>query len=261
LGSILILWIPLFSYGSIKSLKCNLRLLLFFIGYTFNFSPILYQLISHFPKKSEISIWVHKHRYMYLLLDLLIVIENLKMCEYKGKFSIIILTGYIVIRIFLILQLLFIERNISETKVERKFIISTLYFDILYFILSVILCALSTNIKIKSYVTHFVIQTVNFIVISITNFIFLYCCRLFIRIKHFSLKIEEVSKNHFNFIIPDSDILKSNSISDNSNKAFINSNSVLQWYFRFALNEKKKKKLRIYIRKIIYIYIYVYIYI
>jgi len=55
LGSVVLLWIPLFNYGRISTLKCHLKILLMFIGYTINIGPSLYKLIIQNPKDNIIS--------------------------------------------------------------------------------------------------------------------------------------------------------------------------------------------------------------
>jgi len=45
LGLVLILWVPLCNYGPVTPLKCHLKLLLIFIGYTFSIYPVIHKLI------------------------------------------------------------------------------------------------------------------------------------------------------------------------------------------------------------------------
>jgi len=137
LGSILILWIPLFSYGQIKPINCHLKTLLLSVGYTLNLGTILCKLISQYPKKNKISDWVNNHRYMFLLLNILIDIlinsisfinpysvkqigidegEKFEICNFKGEVGIIILTVYKSAILLTLLLFVFIEWNISEIK-------------------------------------------------------------------------------------------------------------------------------------------------
>ena len=220
LGSILILWIPLFNYGQIKPFKCHLKALLLSIGYTLNLGPVLYKLISEFPKKNKIINWINNHRYIFLILNILIDVlvnsisfinpytikqigiedgEKFEICNFKGEINIITIIVNKSLMLLLLLLLVFIEWNISETRYEMRFITSAIYIDIL----SIILIVVFHHIQIKNYLSLFVIQTINIAIIAIGNYIFLYFARLFVKIKKEGLKIEEISKNHFNFVIMD----------------------------------------------------------
>jgi len=242
IGSILILWIPLFNYGQITTLKCHLKPFLSSIGYTFSLCPVTHKLISQFPKNTKISIWVNNHKYMFLLINILTDIifniislidqytpkkilaengENFEICEYNGKFSIFILIIYKFIVAILMLFLIFVEWNISSTKHNLRLIVTVLYIDILSF--AVILFVYIVNIKY--YLYFFLSQIINTMIISISNFIFLYSGRIFLKIKTEGLKIEEISKNHFNFVISDSGSQTKYSNNMDNSKTIIKSDS------------------------------------
>jgi len=72
LGSIIILWVPVINYGQTETFKCHLQPLLLCIGYTLNICPSMDKLISYFPEEYKITIWITKHKYIYLLLNILI---------------------------------------------------------------------------------------------------------------------------------------------------------------------------------------------
>jgi len=239
LGSIMILWVPVFNYGPVKSLKCHLKLLLLSIGYTLNVYPTMYKLMSQFPKKLYISLWVKDHKYMLLLLNVLVDVllnsislmdvytpklilvedgESFEICNYIKKFCILFIVIFKFMEVFLLSFLVFVERNISETMYDVKFIFPAIYMNTLSFILIVVFYI----IEIKHYKSLFIILTINILIISITNFIFLYIGRIFlmfIKTKD-SLVIEEVSKNHFNFVVSDS-TTKNTSLKNNTNSVCI----------------------------------------
>jgi len=178
LGSVIILWTPLLNYGTIETVNCHLKLFLLSIGFTFSLYPSLNLLISNFPEENKISIWICDHKYIFLLLNVLFDIifnsitlihpntpklvyiedgENFEVCNYVGEFGIIVLIAYKIIVAILILFLTFIEWNIIETTIYLKFVVSSLYIDIL----SVILSFVFMFIQFKSYILYFVAQTIN----------------------------------------------------------------------------------------------------
>jgi len=220
LGSIVLLWISLFNYERISTVKCHLNILLMSIGYTFNIGPSLYKLIIQYPKENKISTWIKNHnRYIFLFFITLVDIlmsgisllnpytvksvliedgENFEKCNYNSGYSIIILLLYKFLIVILILYLAFVERNISTSLHDVRFITSALYINIFYFILILILHIL----KILNYIWYFIFQTVITSIISISNYLFLYISRISIKFeKKEKFRIEETSNNHFKVII------------------------------------------------------------
>jgi len=218
LGSIIILWIPIFNYGTIESIKCQFKPLLFSIGYSFIFCPIMHKLISQFPEENKTIKWIINHKYMFLLFNILIDIslnsislinkyivksvmvedgESFQVCNYKENYGIIIIVLYKFIVLLLLLFLIFVEWNISQTMYDMKFILSALYIDIL----STTLIVVFFFIQIKFYITYFLIQTVNISIISITNYIFLYGIRVFLGIiRKQNVKLQFINRINENFI-------------------------------------------------------------
>ena len=218
LGSIMILWVPFFSYGPTKIIKCHLKPLLLCLGYTFNLCPTLYKLISQFPATNKISIWVNKHKFMFLFLNILIDVllnsislinpytskpiivkdgESFEMCKYNWEYSILILIIYKIIVTLILLLLFFVEWNISDTMLDLKFTISAIYVDILFSILIFVFYV----IKIKYYIIYFIIQTVNLSAISISNYILLYNIRLILGfIKKQNIKLQFINNINEKFI-------------------------------------------------------------
>jgi len=218
LGSIVILWVPIISYGRIDTLKCHLKPLLLCIGYTLYICPTLYKLISQFPEEYKITEWVNKHRYMFLLLNILIDIllcsislinpytpnsilaengEKFEICKYNGEYSIIIVLAYKLLIILLLLFLIFVEWNLSDTLYDLKFIILTQYISIF----SILFITVIYFIKIKYYITYFIIQTVNIFIISIANYIIIYGFRLCLAfLKKQNVKLQFISNINEKFI-------------------------------------------------------------
>ena len=238
LGSIMILWVPITIYGPVTTLKCHLKVFLLSIGYTFSVCPSLFKLIVHFPKKNKISPWINNNKYPFLLFNILIDIlvnsvsiinpytsqpvliedgESFEVCKFNGEYSIIIVMIYKLVIIFSILFLVFAEWNHSPNKYNLRFIVSTIYIDIL----SLILIYVFHFIKINNYILYFILQTVITSIISITNHLLLYVNRIFLKIfKNEELVIEKISTNNFKFVVNVSATAEINSLSD-----YINNNT------------------------------------
>jgi len=211
-GSIVLLWTPLVNLGEITKAKCHLKIVLLCIGFTLSVNPTLYKLISLFPKNYPITLWISKNKYSFLicniLLDLLLNCttliksftpdpvfvedgENFTKCSYQGDFSIIFLFTYKLLVILLILFLTFSERSFSDTLIDLKFVGATMFIDILSFILIYVFHI----INIKDYDVSFILQTAVMGIVSISNYIFLYSCRIIMKlfIKENEDKIERIS--------------------------------------------------------------------
>jgi len=72
IGVILTMCTSLTNIGPITVLKCQLKIFLLAVGFTLYMVPVLAQLIINFPDHNNISNWVKKHKYLFILLFLLI---------------------------------------------------------------------------------------------------------------------------------------------------------------------------------------------
>ena len=215
LGSLLLLWTPIIDYGSITNVKYHLKILLMSIGFTLSVCPTLSKLIVQYFKFYKISIWIKDHRYLFLLCSILIDVllncitlikpftvktvliedrENFNMCDYKGEFSVIPLLLYKLSIILLMIYITFADRNNKDNIFDIKFITSTIFVDVL----SLILICVFYIIEFKNYVVVFALQTAVMSIVSISNYIFLYGCRIFIKllIKEEDEKIEKVDGSY-----------------------------------------------------------------
>jgi len=71
LGSIILLDSGLMVFGEMTLGKCNLRSILIFIGFYFNFTPIMNKYMLMYPKNNKLFFWICKHKglfYMCLFL-------------------------------------------------------------------------------------------------------------------------------------------------------------------------------------------------
>jgi len=197
LGSITLLWVPYINYGDVETIKCHLRPLCLTIGYTLSVCPTFYRLIAQFPEENKIMKFVFKHKYLFLLFNVLIDIslcsisllnpytpqfvsvedgESFEKCIFNGIYSIIILITFKLLAITLMLLLVFVEWNISTIIYDMKFILIALYSDALFIIL---LCIFHIT-NIKNYIVYFLLQSITTYGISLTNYIFLYGFRIYL---------------------------------------------------------------------------------
>jgi len=244
LGSLIILWIPFLNYGPIDVIDCHIKLFLLSIGFTFCIYPSLNLLISNFPEENKISTWIFNHKYIFLFLNILIDIllngitlinqctikiiyieegENFEVCNYLREYSIIILIVYKLIVTILILFLTYIEWNILKTTVYLKFVVSSLYIDVL----SVILSLIFIIIQVKDYILHFVLQAINTSTISIINYSFLFGIRVILGfLNKKNVKLQFINDINKKFI--DNETVQSNVKSKSFDDSVTNTANILK---------------------------------
>jgi len=240
LGSILLLWIPYFNYGEVQTTKCHLRLIYFTIGFTLSVCPTFHKLIALFPEEKKVIRWVVKHKYLFLIFNIIIDIslcsisllnrytlqyvlvedgESFEKCKFNGIYSIIIPNIYKLLVIFLMLFLIFVEWNISTFIYEIKFISIVLYTDVLF----IILIYVFHIININNYKVYFALQSISTYTISLINYIFLYGYKIFLGfIRKKDLKLQFIKNINNKFINKESQLqtktYDSNAHSDSTDK-------------------------------------------
>jgi len=212
LGSLIILGAGFTEIGQKKNYKCNIKLILLSIGFSLIILPVLYVLIVYYPEKNKISRWIKTHKYKYLLLliipDLItfisffdptltikeIQIENGKyyeVCKFiKSSVIAILIIKFIIF--FAVTILLLIEWSAYSTSDDFRLLILNIFLNTVYLITLLIIYLT----KINNYKIYFIIQEFIIVLLSITNYIFLYGLRiLWILInKNYSSQLE-FSKN------------------------------------------------------------------
>jgi len=218
LGSIILIWIPITNIENVSSIKCHLKLIMMSTGLTLISIPNFYKLIINYPVFNNISYWVKKNKYLFLVLNILIDVllngisfmkpysdkkiviedgENFQICKNNEPYSITFLFIYKFIILFSQLILIFIEWNIKRTKYDLKMIISTIYLNILFLIFLILI----NHITIYNYQNYFVINTCIFFLISISNYISLYNIRLiFAFINKIDVKADFINNINKEFI-------------------------------------------------------------
>jgi len=236
IGVIMTLCTSLTNIGPITVLKCQLKIFLFAVGFTFTIIPVLAQLIINFPDHNNISNWVKKHKYLFLLLFLLIDItlfsfsllkpyfknqiiipeedsdrKNFKVCKMNFNSPVILFSIDIITKISILiisLFLIFIEWNIKNTFYDIRLIVNTVYSTMLLLAIFIII----DIIDISDYKLIFIIQIIITSFISISNYLFLYGFKLILAVMHKNnVKLSFIKKFNDNFI--------------NNNKNFSSNNS------------------------------------
>ena len=197
LGIIMVICIGFTEMGNITVFKCHLRLYLLAIGFSLNMVTFLYKLVINFPEENKISKWIEQHRYLFLLLFILIDLimngllfinpyevkniegngEHFNICELRTTLSKIIEYIFVFAKCIVlisILLLIFLEWNMKSIMVDVRFFISTVYVDSLSFLLVLIINVFNVN----SYIGYFIIKVMIFVVYGISNYIFMYGFRI-----------------------------------------------------------------------------------
>jgi len=199
-GSIAILLIIRTYIGEVTVEKCHLGILLLSLGFSFIYIPILYKLIVNFPESNFFSSWVKKRKYIFILSFIIVDLalnglmlinkyqvkdiminrgHNFQICKINSLFNYILLYILVLTKIiimFLILLLIFVEWNINTTIYDLRFVVSTIYINII----SIILYIIFENVMIKNYISYFLIKSVIIILFASSNYIFIYGYRLII---------------------------------------------------------------------------------
>ncbi|ORX80973.1 hypothetical protein BCR32DRAFT_268565 [Anaeromyces robustus] len=186
------------EFGKLNNQKCNLKLFLLTYSITLVYIPILYKLIINFPEKTKFTIWIFKHKYIFLLffisIDILIYIlmikypyniENIiindgqnfqrcKMTSIPGHIIVVFNIATKCILYIIILILTFMEWSIIDTYYDVRFISVAIYISTisltLYFIVDII--------QINNFKAYFIIHEYISIVMGISNYILLYGYRV-----------------------------------------------------------------------------------
>jgi len=216
-GSIIILNSVLTVFGDVTELKCKLRTIGIIIGFDISLFPFFFKLIIDFPEENKLSIWVIKHKCFFLIVILgMIIMANLillyspyeikiilptsgeifqKCRKFKsfGKYlfpiTLIFQTLYVLCMLFLI----FIEWNIEETKYELKYVLSTIFIDILFTILYITM----SIIRIDTFLLYNIGYSFLLIFFSISNFTFIYGIKIIYGIFRKKKKDGDFDENEF----------------------------------------------------------------
>jgi len=254
IGLIIILNAILTKYGMISNLKCKLFPILISTGLCLSFAPFLHKLIIILPVNSEILEWIRRHKYIFLFFLIFIEIlfsgllflidfdiedvlinegQNFQICKMNNIYGKLIFGIQVFFNFLIIVTMLlyiFLEWNLEKTRYDIRLLVSSLYINILLFIILFLL----DIIKINDYKMNFLIQEIILILISISNYIFNYGIKLiigFFKKENLRLKfIKNIGKEFINKETINDSVLKTNVLNDESFKTFSyisNSNSII----------------------------------
>ena len=220
LGSVLILWIIYTKLGVVTSLKCHLTIILLCFGLTFNFIPILYKLISNFSGKKGFLIKINNHKYIFflffVLLDTLSCLlffepftinveqkiipkgKNFQQCNkvFNNPITIIIIVIKSIIFIFISL-FAFMEWNINETYYDIRYNLSSIYIDILSFLI----ITFFNYSNISNYIHEFIIKMSIILIVSLSNYFFIFGYKLlFANFNKYNIRTDMINSVNKNFI-------------------------------------------------------------
>jgi len=184
--------------GDVTSIKCHMNNILFSIGYVFIYTPILFRLLIAFPEENKISKWINDNKYIFISIIIFINLvlngftlikdygveniilnegENFQKCDMDKKYSLvtkIIVITYNVALLLLILVLMFVEWNLKHSVKDLRFIMSSIYMNIITFgILSIF-----NYFNIRNYKLYFGLYVILVYILSLVNYITLYGIRI-----------------------------------------------------------------------------------
>ncbi|KAG4107829.1 periplasmic binding protein-like II [Neocallimastix lanati (nom. inval.)] len=152
----------------------NIRLLIIYI-------PILQKLIITFPNdKNKYSLWFKNNKYLFYSFIIIFDILLNALTLIKPYEVIIINEGkryqicYKVILALVILLLIFIEWNLVKIRMDERFILGSIYLNIM----TISIYLIFNSFKISSYISYYIIQEVLILLLAFTNFIILYFVRI-----------------------------------------------------------------------------------
>ncbi|ORX58372.1 hypothetical protein BCR36DRAFT_111115 [Piromyces finnis] len=188
------------KFGMISDIKCHLNDILFYTGYSIIYIPMLWKLIILLKLENKYSKWITKNRCKFisifglinLILNGLTLIDsydiediivnegqNFQICAKNRIFTklmYLLIIGYNIIIMTTLLLLIFIEWGLRKMYYDIRFILTSLYLNIITFIIF----SVFNFLKIHNYILYFILHMSSLFIISIINYLTLYGIRLFI---------------------------------------------------------------------------------
>jgi len=224
------------KFGMVTNSKCHFHNVLISLGYSLIYVPILSKLLIYFPEENKITKWTKNNNLKFnsilitvnMMLNGLSFIdkynivniilnegENFQKCKMNHVFTIaiyILLIIYYVLIILLLLLLIFIEWNLQKIIYDIRFVLSSIYMNIITFVILFIF----NFLEINNYLLYFGLYELLLFIISVVNYITLYGIRI--------LLPEMMSRDNESEIIDkirvhESTYEKSDNITVNSNLA------------------------------------------
>ena len=198
LGCLILMCSILTLYDELTNISCHLKITLINVGFVLSICPSLNTLITNFPENNRMSSWFKKNKHTSILIIIIFTAglngilaisnydlqietmsdgRNYKKCSMNSIFGKVIyyliqLYDFLIILISLIL--IFIEWNINETSLDVKYLATALFMDSL----SLVLLIIVENIKFKDYVMYNLLLSINILIFSVFNHLFVYFIRV-----------------------------------------------------------------------------------
>jgi len=198
LGSVVLMSSILTLYGHITNTNCHLKVLIVNVGFILSICPSLYKLAINFPQSNRFSMWIENNKYLFVLIVMTTtVVINALLATTSFNFKELVSTDgmhyqkcimnkkvgnviyyftqcYNIIIIMISLLLIFMEWSLEETNLDVKYLATALFMDTL----SIIIFNILDKIKFNNYIVYNVLLSINIIVFSLLNYIFIYLVRM-----------------------------------------------------------------------------------
>jgi len=255
LGILCHMYLIFIDYGEVRPFKCQLKIFLYSIGYTFTFIPLLYKLIANFPVANEKSKWISNNRYIFFLVfvfcDIVLFLINLgssydektinpnngkkyqicKMNNHLAEDILYITIGYKSLVFLGIGILSFIEWNIKETQFDIHISVSTIYINIL----SVVMIFVFKYISFDNYVINYILNFLFVFIIVLSNYIFLIGIRIVVGLINKNNKEENILKFKYDTSNTSSQINTVSTTSSNSGKRGVK--ALISYHYQTSISQ------------------------
>ena len=186
------------KFGMVTNFKCHLHNVLISLGYSLIYVPVLSKLLINIPEENKITKWIKKSNSKFILMlitfnmilnglsfidkyNIVNIIlnegENFQKCKMNRIFTIaiyILLIIYYVLIILVLLLLIFAEWNLQKIKNDIRFVLSSIYMNIITFVMLFIF----NFLEINNYLLYFGLYELLLFIISVVNYLTLYGIRI-----------------------------------------------------------------------------------
>jgi len=247
------------KFGEITSFKCHLQIILLSLGLSFIYIPILTQLIIYFPDKNKYSEWVNKNKYLIFSLFTLVELflngltfivpikvkdiyidngSNFQKCQFNvftiATASLILI--YKAIITLSLLLLIFIEWNDKTITYDIKFILCSIYINLITCIIYIVV----NVINIKNYLSYYQLHLGLILIMTFSNYIVLFAIRLimpFVKLKNEDLLLISKNKmsnsnNNGSRSITKTSVMSDSKLDENANNATSIYEKILEYHYR-----------------------------
>jgi len=196
-GYILVIVFSYLDLEKVTVVNCHLKQLFEYLSFTFIFIPILHKLISNYPEENSYSDWINHHRYLFILIFIIMDLgvcgltlfspytsediivndgKNFHKCKSSGGILSLLSTLLIMIKLIVLVEsliLIYMERQIEETYYDLHFCASAYLIDIVLIIAILVI----NSFEIHYYELFVFTRQTIFMTFLLSNYFFLYFIR------------------------------------------------------------------------------------